>query len=101
MKEDLSNFDSDLLTRDHILFPGKNSANIANSNNIFLGKGRGDKDLILTYLDSPMAEVFTHCCLLFSILAFFSGKREVKVIPKVLTVGPSLFHKNSNQSKKF
>ena len=37
----------------------------------------------------------------FSILAIFRRKREVKVRPKVLTLGPSLFHKYSNPSKKF
>ena len=38
------------------VFPGKNSANIADSNHIFPGKGRGDKAFTLTYL----AEVFLH-----------------------------------------
>ena len=47
------------------MFPGKNIKNIAKSNRIFPGKGRDDKDFILTYLDSSMAEVFPHCCLFF------------------------------------
>ena len=54
----LSNFDFIPLTCDPALFSGSNSPNIAKSNLIFLGKGRRDKVLILTYLDSPMAEVF-------------------------------------------
>ena len=48
------------------IFPGKNIPNIAKSNHIFPGKGRGDKEFILTYLDSSMAEVFLHYCLIFS-----------------------------------
>ena len=37
----------------------------------------------------------------FSILAIFSGKRVVKVERKVKTLGPSLFHENSNSSNFF
>ena len=48
------------------MFPGKNIPNIARSNHIFPGKGRGDKDFILTYLDSSMADAFLHYCLIFS-----------------------------------
>ena len=33
-------------------------------------------------------------------LTFFRGKRGIKVGPKVLTLDASLFHKNSNPSKK-
>ena len=47
MKQDLPNFDSNPLTYDPS-FPGKNNPNIANSNHIFSGKGRGDKAFILT-----------------------------------------------------
>ena len=65
MKQFLSDFDSVPLTFDPALFPGKNIANIAKSNRIFPGKGRGDKDFILIYLDSSMAEVFPHYCLFF------------------------------------
>ena len=54
----LSNFDSNPLTCDPTLFTGKNSTNIANSNRVFPGKGRGDRALILTYLKSPMVEIF-------------------------------------------
>ena len=63
MKQYLSNFDSTPLTCDPVLFPGKNIPNIAKSNRFFPGKGRDDKDFILTYLDSSMAEVFPHCCI--------------------------------------
>ena len=49
-------FDSNTLIFDPTLFPGKNSPNIAKSDPVFSGKGRGDRDLILIYLDSPMVE---------------------------------------------
>ena len=61
----LSNFDSYPLTCDSALFSDKNSPNIAKSNSIFPWKERGDKALILTYLDSSVAEVFRHYCLFF------------------------------------
>ena len=58
------------------------------------------KDLIFTYLDSLMAEVFPHYyCLFISISAIFRVKREFKVGTKVLTLGPSLFHNNLSPSK--
>ena len=91
MKKYLSNFHSTPFTCDTGLFPGKNISNIAKSNCIFPRKGRGDKDFILTYLDSSMAEVYPHYCLLFFILADFQEERRVKVGPKVLSLGPSLF----------
>ena len=94
MKQDLPNFDSNPLTCDASLFPGPN---IVKSNHIFPGKGRGDKDFILTYL----AEVFPHYCLLISISTIFSGNRGLKLEPKVLTLVPYLLQKNSNPSKNF
>ena len=94
----LSNFDFNLLICDATLFLGKNSQNIAKSNRVFPGKGRGDRALILTYLDGPMTEVFPHYCLSFPILAIISEKRVVKVGSKLQTLGPSLFHENSNLS---
>ena len=97
----MPNFDSDPLTCDPVLFSAKNSPNSAKSNHIFPGKGRGDRALILTYLNSPMAEIFPHYCQYSLILVFFRGKREVKVGPKVQILGLSLFHKNSNPSKNF
>ena len=85
MKKHLWNFDSTSLTCDPALFPGTNIPNIAKSNPIFHGKGKEDKDFILTYLDSSMAEVFPHYCLFFSILVIFRRKRGVKVA-KVLNL---------------
>ena len=101
MKKDLSNFDSSPLTCDFTLFPGKNSLNIAKSNRIFPGNGKGDKKLILTYLGRPMAEVLLHNCLFSSISTIFMGKRRVKIGPQVLTFGQSLLHKNLKSFKKF
>ena len=91
----LSIFDSNPLIYDPTLFPGKNRTIITSSNRVFPGKGRGDKILILTYLDGPMAEVFPHYCLFLSILAIFREKRVVKVGLKVQTLGPSLSYENS------
>ena len=51
----MSNFDSDLLTFDSALLLTKSYPNSAESNRIFPGKGRGDRALVLAYLDSPMA----------------------------------------------
>ena len=74
MKQYLSNFDSTHLTCDHDLFPRENIKNIAKSNRIFPGKGRDDKDFILTYLDSSVAEVLPHCCLFFRFWPSSRGK---------------------------
>ena len=101
MKYYLSNFDSTTLSFGSALFPDKNILNIAKSNRIFPGKGRGDKDFILTYLDSSMTDVFPQYCLFFSILTILRRKRGVKVGPKVLILRPSFFHKYSNSSKIF
>ena len=46
-----------------------------------------------TYLDSPMAEVFPHYCLSFSVLAIFREKLVVKVGLKVQTLDPFFFMK--------
>ena len=54
LDESFQIFGSNPLTCDSALFPGKISPY---SNRIFPGKRRGDKALILTYLDSPMADV--------------------------------------------
>ena len=67
----------------------------------FPKRGRADKNFILTYLDSSVAEVFPKYCLFFSILATFRRKRGVRVGPKVITLGPFLFHKYSDPSKVF
>ena len=96
-----SNLDSNPLICDPTLFFDKNSPNIAKNNRVFPEKGGGDRVLILTYLDSPMAEVFPHFCLSFSILAIFREKRVVKVGPKVQTLDPFLFHENLSPSMFF
>ena len=83
------------------LFPGRNSPNIANMNPAIPGKERGDRVLILTYLDGPMTEVFTRYCLSYLILTIFREERVVKVGLKVQTLGPSLFYENSNPSNFF
>ena len=70
------NFDSNPLICDPTLFASKSSPNIA-KNRVFPGKGREDRALSLTYFDSPIAEVFPHYCLYFSILAIFMEKQVV------------------------
>ena len=55
----MSNFDSDAFTCDPVQFLGKNSPNSARSNSIFPGKERRNRALILTDLDSSMAEIFS------------------------------------------
>ena len=99
MKYYLSNFGSIPLSCDPALFPGKNTPNIAKTNYIFPEKGEGNKDFILIYLNSSIADVFPPYYLFFSILTLFSRKRGVKVGPNVLTSGPYFFHKYSNPSK--
>ena len=76
----------------------ENSPNIAKNNHVSPGKGKEDKVLILTYLNSPMAEAFSHYSLSFSILAIFRGKRVINVGPKAKTSSLSLFHENSHPS---
>ena len=64
----------------------------------FLERERWNKDFILTYLDSSIAEVFPHYYLFFFDFVHLQegkSKRGLKVGPKVLTLGPSLFHKYS------
>ena len=97
----LPNFDFNSLIFDPTLFPGKNSRNIAKSNRAFCAKGRGDRALILKYLDNPMAEVFPHYCLSFPISAIFRGKRAVEAGTKVQTLNPFLFHESLNPSTCF
>ena len=55
-----SNFDSNLLICDPTQFPGKNNPNIAKSDRIFPGKGRGDRALTLTCLNSPISPSTTY-----------------------------------------
>ena len=42
----MSNFDSDSLTCDHVLFSAKNCSKVTKSNVILPGKGRGDRALV-------------------------------------------------------
>ena len=97
----MTNFDSNLLICDPTLFPGKNSPNVAKSNRAFPGKGKEDRALILIFLNSPLAKVFLDYSLSFSISVIFTGKRVIKVGPKVKTLGLSLFYGNSNPSNFF
>ena len=94
-------FYSNPLTCDPTLFSGKSSPNIGRSNCIFSGKERGDRALILTYLDSLITKFFHRCCLSFSISVIFRGKRVVQVGRKLETLGPSLFRENLNPSNFF
>ena len=90
----VTRFDTDL-------FPDENSPNIAKSNRVFPVKGKKDRALILTYLDSPKVDVFPHYSLSFSISVTFRGKWVIKVGPKMKILGLSLFHENSNPSNLF
>ena len=67
--------------------PEKNSSNIAKSNRVFPGKGRGDRALILKYLDSPMAKVFPHYCLFFFYFGHLPGKTGVQSWNKCTNFG--------------
>ena len=82
MKQYLSNFDSPSFTCDPALFSGKNIPNIAKSNRIFPGKGREDKDFILTYFDSSMTEIFPQYCLFLRFWPFSGGKDGSKLDQK-------------------
>ena len=70
----LSNFYSNPLICNTSLFLGKNCLNMAKSNHVFPGKKKGDRALILTYLDILVAEVFPHYSLSFSISAISREK---------------------------
>ena len=60
----------------------RNSPNIAKSNRVFPGKARGDRALVLTYLDSAIAEVFHRYCLPFSISTIFEKNEQSKLDEK-------------------
>ena len=93
-------------------YPAKNSLSYL-ANHFFLRKGRGDKALILTYLDSPMAEVFSERRFIFVlfyfdiikfIFLFFAiimEKRGFKSRQKGQTLGLSFFHEKLNSQKIF
>ena len=61
----LSNCDSNPLICDPVLFPGKNSPNIAKSNRAFPGNVKGDRALVLTRLNCLMAEGFSTTAYIF------------------------------------
>ena len=63
-----------------------------------ISKGKRRSSLNSDILDSPVTKVFRTTDYIFSILAIFREKWVVKVGPKVLTLGPSSFHENSNPS---
>ena len=94
----MSNFDLNPLTSDLTLFPVKNSPNSAKSNHIFTGKERGDRNLLLTFLDSPMAEVFLVSIYIFRFRSS-SGENWRLELQKCKLWSASLFHKTSNLSK--
>ena len=82
MKKYLSNFDSTPSTCDPALFPGKIIPNIAKSNHTFPGKERGDKDFVLTYLDSSVAEMFRTTAYYFQFWPSLGGKERSKLDQK-------------------
>ena len=98
MKQDISNFDSDPFPCDTALFTAKYGPNSAKSNRIFPRKGRGERALILTYLDSLMVGVFRRYNLFFSISS--RGNEVQSWTKSAVLFGQSFFHKNSDPSKK-
>ena len=75
----MSNFNSEPLTCNPTLRRAKNSPDRAKSNYVFPGKGRGDRALILTYINSPMAEVFPYSIYFCSIRLSSGENGGVKV----------------------
>ena len=59
-------------------------------------KGEGGRALILTYLDSPMAEFFPHHWLYLFDFAHLQKEMGGQSWTKSANFGPSLFHQNSN-----
>ena len=75
-------------------FLAKNSTNSAKSNRIFPGKRTRDRALILTYLDSSMAEGYLDYYVFFQFRPSSGGNLG----SKEQTSDPSLFHKNPSTS---
>ena len=101
VKKDMSKFDSDSLICRPALLSSK-IVQIMHKVIVFSPKKRkGDRALILAYLDSPRSEVLPHHSSPFLIWAILRGKREVKVGPKVQNVGLPIFYENTNPSKCF
>ena len=91
------NFDSNPLTCDPFLFPGKNNLNIVKGNHIFSGKGERRSSLnfdISGWSFSALLPIYFD-------FGHLHGKQKIKVGPKLPTLGPLLFHKNLNPSKVF
>ena len=84
------------LTSDSSLFSGKNSPNIAKSNHTFPEKGRR-----WSFDFNIFDWSFSALLLIYFDFSHLQGKQAIKVGSKVLTLGPSLFHKNSNRLKNF
>ena len=78
------------LTCDPALFPGKNIANISKNNRIFPERGEEIKTSFWHIWIAQWLKFFRTTAYFFR---FWPSKRGVKVEPKVLTLGPSLFHK--------
>ena len=83
------------LTYDSPLFSDKNNPNIAKSNHTFPGKGRRWS------FDFNIFDWSFSALLIYFDFSHLQGKQAIKVGPKVLTLGPSVFHKNSNRLKNF
>ena len=88
------------MTCDPALFSDKNIPNIAKSNRVFPGKGRGDKEFIWHNWITQWVKFFCPTALFIILFVHLQEKTGVKVGPKMLTLGPSLFHKYLNLSKK-
>ena len=74
---------------------------MVSKNNIQCPKIDEYKALSLTYLDSPITEVFPTTTYLFQFHPSLGGKWGIKVGPKVQTLCLPFYHKNSNSSKNF
>ena len=82
----MSNFNSEPLTCNPTLRRAKNSPDRAKSNYVFPGKGRGDRALILTYINSPMAEVFPYS-IYFCSIRLSSGENGGSKLDKSVNFG--------------
>ena len=99
-KQFLSNFDSTPLTCDHALFPVKISQILQNVIVFFPEKV---DEINTSFLHIWIAKWMKFCRTTAHFLDFGYLQEEKRVVvgPKVLTLGPSLLHKQSNPSKVF
>ena len=100
IKQCFSIFGSTRLTCDPTVFPGKIITNIAESNSIFSGKGRGDKVFILTYFVSWMAEVFPLYCLFCFDFDHLQEEKRGQSWAKSANFGPVPFSINTRLFQK-